>query len=735
MFLEIYKSYVIKEEHSMKYSESDIIESFHEVYGYDKDFREGQLEAIKSVLDGNRTLVVQKTGWGKSTVYFLATKLLRKAGMGPTLIFSPLISLMNDQLEKAKMFFGENASENEIRIVNSNTPDEELEDTKEKLEKNQISILFITPERLDNEKFMKDVFPKIKSIGLLVIDEAHCISDWGHDFRPDYMRIVDIVKKLPEQGSAVLATTATANNRVVKDIEKQLAPLNGEMVTLRGGLARENIYLQVIKMDDDEQKLAWLAQYIPVLRKHGLGIVYCQTIADCKFVKLWLDKYFANHDKDIKTGIYHGRLSKDERPDREKAFFNDEYDVIISTIALGMGVDKPNIGFIVHYDKPKSITEYYQQFGRAGRSPYINAYCVLLAGKNDDDTNKFFIENAFPKDNALQSVYDFVCEEGICRQYEIDGAFNCKSEELEKIIKHLRAHGAIKKTTKIHNSTNPVVCYVKGMDGWKPDRDAMDAFTKMRFDELGDINEYVNSDACLMKYVTSWLGDKNACVCKNCSNCEPKKALGTSAEDSIIKEVCEFIAGVGFDVPIRKKLPDSKNIPKYQRIGGQFYDNVNIWVLSKYGQRKNGELVRKGKYEDNYFSEELVKEASARLEPLVEQYNIKYIVPIPSLKRPDLVPNFAQRLAAKLKCKYVVAFDKKESETQKSLNNSYKQWNNINKSLSVKDDIVLDGNVLLIDDMVDSKWTLTVATIKLTEKFGEGISVFGFALAVSAGSE
>jgi ATP-dependent DNA helicase RecQ len=230
-------------------------------------FREGQWEAISALVEGrSRVLVVQRTGWGKSLVYFIAAKLLRESGTGPTLLISPLLSLMRNQIEAARSL-GINA-----RSINS-ANNEEWTDIEAELAVDQCDVLVVSPERLSNDRFRSQTLPSIQTgIGLFVVDEAHCISDWGHDFRPDYRRIVRIVRGLPKE-VPLLATTATANERVGNDIVSQLGT---DLVVFRGPLERESLRLQVIELPDQAERLAWLVEHVPGLP--GSGIIYCLTV-------------------------------------------------------------------------------------------------------------------------------------------------------------------------------------------------------------------------------------------------------------------------------------------------------------------------------------------------------------------------------------------------------------------------------------------------------------------------
>jgi ATP-dependent DNA helicase RecQ len=334
--------------------------------GPDASFREGQREAIEAVVgDGARALVVQRTGWGKSLVYWIATRVRRDTGHGPTLIVSPLLSLMRNQIAMAARLGLEAVTINSGNVG-------EWRAIEGRLERDEIDVLLISPERLANEGFTSRVLPAIeRTNGLLVIDEAHCISDWGHDFRPDYQRIGRL---LPALGAnvPVLATTATANDRVVADVAAQL----GEHVAvIRGPLARDTLRLDAIPLADQAERLAWLAENLP--RLPGSGIVYCLTVADTERVARWLQS------QGIDARAYNGPMAQPDREALEDALIANEMKALVATVALGMGFDKPDLGFVIHYQRPGSPIAYYQQVGRAGRA-VENAYGILLSGREDD---------------------------------------------------------------------------------------------------------------------------------------------------------------------------------------------------------------------------------------------------------------------------------------------------------------------------------------------------------------
>jgi ATP-dependent DNA helicase RecQ len=344
--------------------------------GETASFRDGQLEAIVAAVDErSRVLVVQRTGWGKSVVYFLATRLLRDRGSGPTLLISPLLSLMRDQQLMAGRL-GVRA-----RTINFANVDE-WDEIEAALRRNEVDLLLVSPERLGNERFRDRTLGLMDSVGLFVVDEAHCISDWGHDFRPDYRRIGRLIQQLPP-GVPLLATTATANNRVIADIAEQLGE---DLVSIRGPLTRESLRLQVIELADQAERLAWLAQNLPAFP--GSGIVYCLTVADCERVAEWLAA------RGISVAPYYGPLDSDRRLQLEDQLRRNEVKALVATVALGMGFDKPDLGFVVHFQRPGSAIAYYQQIGRAGRE-IDDAAVVLLHGREDDEIANYFMRLPF----------------------------------------------------------------------------------------------------------------------------------------------------------------------------------------------------------------------------------------------------------------------------------------------------------------------------------------------------
>ena len=380
------------------------------------EFREGQEDAIRHIVEGRgRLLVVQKTGWGKSFVYFIATKLLREAGSGPALLVSPLLSLMRNQIAAA-----ERMGVRALQMTSENQ--NEWPAVVECLKDDEADILLIAPERLGNERFRTEVLAEIAGrISLLVIDEAHCISDWGHDFRPYYRLIERIAGTLPAN-LRLLATTATANDRVLEDLRDVLGP---NLEVQRGNLDRPSLMLQTVRLAQQSERLAWLAEQVPLLP--GNGIIYTLTVRDANQVAEWLQS------RGIEVEAYTGQ-SGDDRDPLERSLLNNEVKALVATLALGMGFDKPDLGFVIHYQSPASVVAYYQQVGRAGRAVDA-AYGVLLSGEEETEISDYFIDSAFPtRDEVRQVIVALEAAPGGLSVPSLLGEVNVSRGRIEKTI-------------------------------------------------------------------------------------------------------------------------------------------------------------------------------------------------------------------------------------------------------------------------------------------------------------
>lgn len=676
-----------------------VYEILRESYGENAKFREGQKEAIEAVVNGKRTLVVQKTGWGKSLVYFLATKLLKeKERDGITLIISPLLALMNNQIDSAKKL-GIN-----VKTINSDNKDEWDNIISDICDNNTVDALIISPERLANADFVKDCLDKIKNrVNLFVVDEAHCISDWGHDFRPDYRRIVKILQLLPVN-VPVLATTATANDRVVNDI---VAQLGENLVISRGELIRESLAIQVIKLQKKEDRLAWLAENIE--KMPGSGVVYCLTKADCDLVTDWLN------ENNIKSEKYYADISKEYKAIILDKFQKNEIKVLVATVAFGMGYDKPDIGFVIHFQRPANIVSYYQQIGRAGRGIEL-AYAILLCGEEDEHINQYFINSAFPTEKDMNIVVDFITDNPGKSISEIKGALNIRANRVDKTLKYLTVGDDI-----YTEDVNRKKCYYKSAKKWKPDLERSEGITAIRYKEMQDMDEFTKQKGCYMKYIAEKLDDVNAKVCVKCSNCRGL-LFDEMVDAETVQRAQQFIKSKFGVIEPRRQFPDKTKI----KSEFQFKDGI---VLSNYADAGYGMAVQKGKYLDGYFADELVDASVKILSEFIKNNNIEWITPVTSKRHPQLVPDFAKRLADRLGIGYFEGIKKFNAEEQKKFENSKGQYQNANDSFEIIQ--VKKENILLVDDMVDSRWTFTVCAMKMRE-MGSG-DIYPFALANTAG--
>ena len=466
---------------------------------HNAEFREGQWEAISTLVQRRaRLLVVQRTGWGKSLVYFLATRFLRDQGAGCTLLISPLLSLMRNQIAAAR-----NIGVKAETINSSNEAD--WPRIEGGLQQNQFDVLLISPERLANDVFVtRCLLPIANRVGLFVVDEAHCISDWGHDFRPDYQRIVRILRALP-RNIPVLATTATANNRVVNDILRQLGP---NLEVQRGPLTRASLSLQNIYLRSQAERMAWLANILPGLP--GSGIVYTLTVRDSERQAEWLKS------RGIDAEAYNGAMETEQREVLENRLLNNEVKALVATVALGMGFDKPDLGFVIHFQRPASVVHYYQQVGRAGRA-VDDAYGILLNGEEDDEIADYFITTAFPTaEEVNQLLAAMRAANGALTIPNLQQRVNLSKGKIEKILKFLllESPAPIQRIPAGRSSA-----YVLNPVRWQMPTDRIERITNLRRQEQERMSAYMNTRDCLMQFLAEELNDPNAAPCGKCANC------------------------------------------------------------------------------------------------------------------------------------------------------------------------------------------------------------------------
>lgn len=663
-------------------------------------FHDGQWESIEQLLNRNRVLVVQRTGWGKSMVYFLATKLLREQGAGPTLLISPLLSLMRNQLEAAQRI-GVVA-----RTINS-TNNEEWQQIQSELVTNQVDVLLISPERLANDDFRQNVLSNMaKNIGLFVIDEAHCISDWGHDFRPDYRRIVRVLQAIPSN-VPVLATTATANDRVVNDVKSQL----GENIILqRGSLVRKSLKLQNINMPSPAARMAWLAQTIPTLP--GSGIVYTLTQRDAERVTEWLQI------NQINAKAYHADISDREdggsvKEELEQQLLNNEIKALVATVALGMGFDKPDLGFVIHFQRPASVVHYYQQVGRAGRA-VDEAYGILLCGEEDDHIADFFIRNAFPPQQHISEILRVLDEsDNGLSVSAMQSVLNLRKNQIDKTLKFLTVESP-SPITKIGSQWQVTAA----ASSYRVDSAYVDAITEIRRSEQQQMRDYMDHSGCLMAFLQAALDDPAPENCGQCRSCNPEMLLDETYDDDLANRAGLFLRRSYQPLSPRKQWP-AKDMFQLSPLGAykipealqaQEGRALSLWRDAGWGQ-----LVALGKYQTNRFSDDLVTACVEMLQDWSPDPAPKWVTCIPSLNHPELVPDFAARLAGVLGLPFVPCIEKsRANKQQKEMENSYQQVRNLDGVFNITGQC-LAGECLLIDDMIDSGWTFTVASALLRQ--------------------
>lgn len=674
-------------------------------------FHADQWEAIDTLVNKRqKLLVVQRTGWGKSSVYFIATRILRDRGMGPTLIISPLLALMRNQMVAA-----ERLSINAITINSTNT--DEWPGLIETVLSNQVDALLISPERLANDSFVESVLRPIGNrIGLLVVDEAHCISDWGHDFRPDYRRMVNILKLMPSN-MPVVGTTATANNRVQDDARSQL----GEIVILRGPLMRETLSLQTLRLSDQAARLAWLAQHVPEMS--GTGIIYVLTKRDAERVAAWLCRC------DIDARAYYSGVEAEGfqnsdayRQFLESQLLNNEIKVLVATTALGMGYDKPDLGFVIHYQAPGSVVSYYQQVGRAGRA-IESALGILLAGKEDDEIQEYFRETAFPNEDSVTSILRALSESDGLTVRQIEEKVNLRMMQVEKVLKLL----SVENPAPVLKDGSR---WVRTPVSFQMDHEKIQRLTHQREQEWEELQGYIDSENCLMMYLAESLDDENPVPCGKCARCLGAPIIPETYATRLAVDAALFLKHSEFP------LVCNKQVAKDAFVEYGFRGNLPIderaetgRILSRWGDAGWGERVADGKHSDN-FGDELV-EATAEMisERWKPQPFPQWVTCVPSRTYPDLVPDFAERLAQRLNLPFVLALTKlQDNQQQKFQQNRFHQCRNLDGVFGVIGDVP-DGPVLLVDDIVDSGWTLTI-TAAILRRAGSG-PVFPSALATT----
>jgi ATP-dependent DNA helicase RecQ len=676
------------------------------------DFRDGQWEAIDTLVnDRARLLIVERTGWGKSSVYFIATRILRDRGQGPTLIVSPLLALMRNQIEAAGRLA--------IRALTINSTNRgDWPNLSQAILANQADAVLISPERLANDEFVQSVLlPVAQRIGLLVVDEAHCISDWGHDFRPDYRRLVNVLQRMPPN-MPILGTTATANNRVVADVQAQL----GNIGVQRGPLTRETLALQTLRLPDQSARLAWLAEYVP--RLPGTGIIYTLTKRDANQVADWLNSNGINARAYYSNVLAEGFEDSDAyRRHLEDMLLRNEIKALVATTALGMGYDKPDLGFVVHYQAPGSIITYYQQVGRAGRA-IDRAVGVLLSGREDAEIHDYFRTSAFPRERDVQVILDAAAESDSLTERQIQGIVNLRSSQIEKVLKFLSVDNPAPMIKDDGRWRRTPVAY-------RMDSDRIERLTRQREVEWQEVQDYIDAPGCLTQFLAEALDDPNPRSCGQCARCRGEPIVATGFARPLAIEASRYLRQAELPLECKKQVAAGAFVEFGFR--GNLPENLRGEtgrILSRWGDAGWGRLVADDKLA-NRFRDELVQAVADMIRDRWQpEPPPVWVTFVPSGNHPALVPDFARRLAERLALPFVVAVSKvRDNEPQKLQQNRYHQCRNLDGVFAVAPNIS-GGSVLLVDDVVDSCWTMTVIAA-LLRRAGSG-PVWPVALATTS---
>jgi ATP-dependent DNA helicase RecQ len=655
----------------------------------DAALREDQWSAIEALaVHRRRALVVQKTGWGKSAVYFVATLLLREQGAGPTVIVSPLLALMRNQIAAA-----ERAGIRAVTINSTNM--EDWEPIQEAIRAGQVDVLLVSPERLNNPGFRDEVLPRLAATcGLLVVDEAHCISDWGHDFRPDYRRIRTLLGDLPD-GIPVLATTATANARVTQDVAEQMAPpdLRGEVLVLRGSLDRESLRLGVVRLRTPEQRLAWLADHLA--EQPGSGIVYCLTVAATQEVADYLRS--RGHD----VAAYSGQTETTERQALEQDLAGGRVKALIATSALGMGFDA-TLGFVVNLGAPSSPVSYYQQVGRAGRGT-PEATVVLLPATEDRDIWAYFASLAFPREEQVRRTLEVLTEEGRpLSTAALETYVDLNRNRLETMLKVLDVDGAVRRVRGGWEATG---------QPWSYDEERYRRVREAREREQQAMVDYIATDVCRMRYLREQLDDPDAVDCGRCDNCGGL-AVATEISAAAVEEAEARLARPGVVVEPRKMWPTALanlGVDLKGKIGAGAEEGRAVARLTDLGYGNALRELFATSTPDGPVPVPLVR---AVIEVLGDwRPPVDGIVVVESATRPTLTADLADGLSRYLKVPLLGrwAIVDPDVAPDQGAANSAQRIAAVGRRYDLQADIPEAGRVLLVDDRVGTGWTLTLA--------------------------
>ncbi|MGP4000779.1 DEAD/DEAH box helicase [Streptomyces sp. 8N706] len=692
--------------------------------------RDDQWRAIEAlVAHHRRALVVQRTGWGKSAVYFVATALLRERGSGPTVIVSPLLALMRNQIEAAER------AGIRARTINSANP-EEWGAVQAEVTAGEVDVLLVSPERLNNPDFRDQVLPKLAaSTGLLVVDEAHCISDWGHDFRPDYRRLRTMLADLPP-GVPVLATTATANARVTADVAEQLGTGEGtsEALVLRGPLDRESLSLGVLPLPDAAHRLAWLADHLGELP--GSGIIYTLTVAAAEEVTAFL------RQRGHTVASYSGRTEDADRRAAEADLLANRVKALVATSALGMGFDKPDLGFVVHLGSPSSPIAYYQQVGRAGRG-VEHAEVLLLPGREDEAIWRYFASLAFPAEEQVRRTLDVLAEAGRPLSLPaLEPQVDLRRSRLETMLKVLDVDGAVRRVRGGWTATGRPWAYDAERYAW---------VARQREAEQQAMRDYAATDACRMEFLRRQLDDDAAVPCGRCDNCAGARFTTEVSTDSLDAARGE-LGRPGVEVEPRRMWPTglaAVGVELKGRIPAteQAAPGRALGRLSDIGWGNRLRPMLSPQAQDEPVPDDVANAvvtvladwakgpggwASGASDAPVRPVGV---VTVASRSRPQLIRTLGERIAAvgRMPLLGSVSYADADVDTRVPRSNSAQRLRALHGALTVPPELSealseTPGPVLLVDDLADTGWTLAVAARLLRRAGAE--EVFPLVLAV-----
>jgi ATP-dependent DNA helicase RecQ len=680
--------------------------------------RDDQWQAISALVeDKRRVLCVQRTGWGKSAVYFVATALLRTeaSAAGPTVIVSPLLALMRNQVEAAERA-GIHA-----RTINSANLDE-WDEIRSSIAVGTVDVLLISPERLNNPDFRDNVLPSLAATtGLLVVDEAHCVSDWGHDFRPDYRRLRTFLADLPA-GTPVLATTATANQRVTDDVAEQL----GDALVLRGALDRDSLRLAVLDLASPAHRLAWLADHLEQLP--GSGIVYTLTVAAAAETASFL------RSRGYAVAAYSGQSEDSDRRGAEQDLLDNKIKALVATSALGMGFDKPDLGFVVHLGAPPSPIAYYQQVGRAGRG-VDSADVLLLPGSEDAAIWRYFASLAFPPEDQVRTVLAALDAAGRpLSTPALEPMVDLRRTRLEMMLKVLDVDGAVRRVRGGWVSTGAP---------WTYDTERLRRVAAARTAEQDSMRRYVALGSCRMEFLRRSLDDPGAAPCGRCDRCAPPW-LSASVSSAALGAAQAFLGRAGVEIPPKRLWPTGldtvrgKIAPAAQAAPGRA-----VGRLSDLGWGARLRVALAPEAPDGPIPADLagavvevLKSWSHGDDPWAERpVAVAFIA---SRRRPQLVRSLAEHIAKVGRLPMIGALTPTPAAPPSgggARGNSAQRVRALDGALELPPDLAaaasaLDGPVLLVDDLVDSGWTMTMAARDLREAGAP--AVLPLALALSA---